>query len=300
MKKYLYSIVFATLLLMSTTVVNASNEVYYKNKNNIEMTKTEYNNLLGLGFTKNQIERMDQEMFLENKDLIGTVLGEKEEYIKATTVARNGNKYTTFESITKEEAMKEKELQSQNPPSKGPAAGNYYDGMVSSNVILQTSKIVGISSTYMRYMTNTIWLTMPSERYYDIIGLGMESAKVQFGSNIVFRKDWTDGSGVDHHDTGCYPKYTNTGGLVIYQLPTGSLQSLEAILYFNVQKKNNVGTITSLYAGGNFAHATSNVNPNNLLNHISTNYGSGVIVDSTYSSYYYSNSAAVASFQGTW
>ena len=76
MKKYLYSIVFATLILMSTTVVKASNEVYYTNRENVEMTEKEYSNLLGLGFTEKQIYRMDEKTFLENKDIEGTVLKE--------------------------------------------------------------------------------------------------------------------------------------------------------------------------------------------------------------------------------
>ena len=126
MKKYLYKIVFATLILISATVVNASNEVYYINKENVIMTEEEYNNLKSLGFTERYIERMDQEEFLNNKDLKGSILGETQKYLRRTTRMRNGIKTTTVEEITKEEAMKDKELQSQNGFNKGGAAGNYY------------------------------------------------------------------------------------------------------------------------------------------------------------------------------
>ena len=296
MKKYLYNIVLATLILFSTTAVNASNEVYYINKRNIQMTEQEYNNLLGMGFSDKQIANMDQEVFLENKDLQGTVLATSEKYYKTTTVMRNGNKYTTYEEITKEEAMREKELQ-----TRGPAAGNYYDGIVGvTGVINQLTKIIGVDEDFMRYMTETTWLSMPSDRYNDIIGLGMESGKVQFGSVMIFRENWTDSAGVDHHISVCSPKYTSTGGLAIYELPTGSIQSLDATLYYNVEKQDNVGTITSLYAGGNFAHANSSVNSGVLLNYVSSTYATGVFVGSPYSIYYISNSAAIASFEGTW
>lgn len=296
MKKYLYSIVLATLILFSTTAVKASNEVYYTNKNNIEITEREYNNLLSMGFSEKQIAQMDQEVFLENKDLEGTLLATSEKYMKITTVMRNGNKYTTTEEITKEEAMREKELQ-----SRGPAAGTYYDGIVQTpNVIVQHTKIVGVSDAYMRYMTETIWLTMPSERYYDIIGLGIESGKVQYATGMVFRENWTDGYGDEYADLTYYPKSTSTGRLAIYELPSGTLQSLDATIYYNVMKQPNVGTITSLYAGGNFAHATGSADPNDLLNYISSTYSSGVSVNYPYSMYYFGNSVAQASFFGTW
>ncbi len=131
MKKYLYSIVLATLILMSTTVVNAANEVYHINRKNIEMTEREYNNLLTLGFTEKYIDEMEHEEFLANKDLEGTRLSTTKKYYKRTTVMRNGIKSFTTQEITEEEAIKEKELQSQKVPYRGPA-GNYYDGMIGS------------------------------------------------------------------------------------------------------------------------------------------------------------------------
>lgn len=298
MKKYLYTIVFAALILMNTTVVHASNEVYYINNNNIEMTETEYNNLLGLGFTEKQIYLMDQEEFLDNKDLEGTVLSETLKYIKNTTVMRNGIKYTTTEEITREEAMAEKELQSQGIPNRGPA-GNYYDGIIVTTVLATTTKIVGISNTYMRFKTDTEWLTLPSDRYYDIIGVGMEAYNVEFGSIIVFKEHWTTG-GVTYTETICYPKYMSTGGLAIFELPNGSITSLDATLYFNVKKVENVGTINQLYAAGDYAHAISNVNPSDVLNYTTVNHGGGLVITPPYANTYQSNSAAIASFVGTW
>ena len=296
MKKYLYSIVFATMILMSTTVVKAANEVYYTNNNNIEMTEKEYNNLLGLGFTEKQIDRMDYEEFINNKDIEGTVLSESQKYIKTTTVMRNGIKFTTSEEVSKEEAMR---LQSQDQPTRGPS-GNYYDGMVLTTTYLITSKIVGVSNTYMRLKADIEWLTIPSDRYNDVIGIGFEAAKVQIASTIVFREDWRKSNGTTAYNTVCAPKTMNTGGLAIYELPTGSLQSLEATLYFNVKKKTGVGTITSLYASGNNAHATSNVSATNLFNYAIANYGGGVVINPPYSTYYSVGTPAYSSFVGTW
>ena len=301
MKKYLYNLVIATLILISTTVVQASNEVYYTNKNNIEMTEKEYNNLLGLGFTERQIETMDNEIFLDNKDLEATFLEKQTKYELVTTNIRNGIKYTTRKEITKEEAIKEKEKQSQNQNgSKGPS-GNYYDGVSYDYYIKQiTTTITGLGDTLMRFKVDSEWITMPSARYYDIIGIGIESNKVSVASTLVFRENWLTTGNVEGYTTTCYPKTESTGGSAVFKLPTGSMQQLKSYLYFNVAKKSGVGTITELFASGDYAHATSSLNPNNILSNYTINYGSGLIISSAYSNYFDNMSIAVASFVGTW
>ena len=299
MKKYLYSLVFATLILVSTTVVKASNEVYYTNKENIEMTEEEYNNLLGLGFTEKQIYRMDEQTFLDNKDIHGTVLSVDEKYIRNYTILRNGITTYHSEEITEEEALNDKKLQSQNPPLRGPA-GNYYDGVVATTTIKVKAKIIGISNTRMRFMTDVDWLTIPSYRYNDIIAAGFESSKVEYASGIYFREDWMDGNGDDGYNTICSPKSETTGGSAIFQLPSGSLSQLESYLYFNVKKVSGVGTITELYTSGDYAHGTSYVSQSNLYNHYDVNHSVGISIDSTYSMVYQQNSAAHASYVGSW
>ena len=298
MKKYLYNIVIATLILISTTVVNASNEVYYTNRQNIAMTESEYNNLLGLGFTEKQIELMDEEVFLENKDIEATFLESTDSYQMITTTIRNGIKYQTIREITEEEAMEEKELQSQDP-TRGPA-GNYYDGLSYNSVQQITTSIAGISNTRMRFKVDSNWIVIPSERYYDILAIGIEASKVQIASTIVCRENWKTTGGVyDYQDT-YYPKTESTGGSAIIELPSGNLEFLNSYLYFNVSKKSGVGTITSLVAGGDYAHAIASVNPSNVLSHYSVNYVGGISIDSTYDSSYSSISVAHASFSGTW
>jgi hypothetical protein len=302
MKKYLYSIVFATLILMSTTVVKASNEVYYTNRENIEMTENEYNNLLGLGFTEKQIYRMDQGTFLENKDIEGTVLSEEGKYIKRTTFMRNGVKTYQIEEITKEEAENEKRLQSQNPPFRGGPAGNYYDGVSETTILFIKAKIIGLTSTYMRLMTLMEWYTMPSvnERYNDIIAIGFESSKVQRISTIVFREDWEDGYGEFGYNTVCAPKTETNGGSAIFTLPDGSLEQLEAYIYFNIAKQDNVGTITELYTSGDYAHALNLVYPSDLLSHYYVTSAYGITIDATYDNDYIIYPPAYASYIGSW
>lgn len=298
MKKYLYSIVFATLILISTTVVKASNEVYYTNRENIEMTEEEYNNLLGMGFTEKQIYRMDQETFLENKDIQGTILSEAGKYLKQTTIMRNGIKTYRTEEITEEEAIEEARLQSQEP-TRGPS-GNYYDGVFATNVIYVKNKIIGISNAYMRFKIDVEWLTMPSHRYNDIIGIGFHSSDVRISSVINFREDWLTSNNTFGHDLVCAPKSESTGGSAIFALPSGSLVQLESYLYFNVTKQDGVGTITDLYTSGSYAHAYNYVNGNILFNYYHMYYGGGLDIDTLYDNDYDITTPAYASFHGTW
>ena len=299
MKKYLYIIVCATLILISTSVVNAANEVYYTNRRNIEMTEREYNNLLGLGFSETDIARMDQEEFNLNKDLEGELLGEATKYYRITTHVHNGIKETTKTEITKEEALYEKALQAQKPLVRGPV-GSYYNDTYYDTVIEELTRIVGINNTYMRFHNKVTWYTMPDEQYYDIIGIGMESAKVKFGSGIVFRENWTDAFGTDGYTQVCRPVSTSTGGYVVFELPGLFITQLDAYMYFNVQKQNGVGTITSLYAGGDYAHGITSIDPDDLLDHLSVNYGSGIVIDSTYTNDFAQQTSTLASFIGTW
>ena len=299
MKKYLYNLVLASLILMSTTVVKAANEVYYVNRYNIEMTEREYNNLLTLGFTDKYIDGMKEEEFIANKDLEATPISSSKKYFMTTTAMRNGIKVTTTREIAEEEAMREVELQSQRVPYRGPA-GNYYDGVLSNSVFTMTVNITAIGSIYMRFMNNYEWLTMPTDRNYDVIGIGIEDNKVQMANSIVFNEQWYTTDGVHHTTEICTPKDTSTGGLAIFKLPNDSIQTLYMAGYFNVRKKANVGTITSLYATGDYAHAISSVTPSNLLSHVSINSSVGIMIDSTYGSSFLSNPAVSASFQGTW
>ena len=264
------------------------------------MTEQEYNNLLSLGFSNKDIARMDQEEFDLNKNLEGEILDEQVKYIENTTYMQNGIKSIRSREITREEAMREKELHSQNPSYRGPV-GSYYNGLYYNTIIEETTRIVGISNTYMRYHTKTEWIVMPDERYHDIIGIGIESDKVEIATSVIFRENWTLDNDDDDYTEVCYPKSTSTGGLAIFELPDEDIIDLNAYLYFNVKKKSGVGTITSLYAAGDYAHGVcSNVDPSDLYYHVTVGPSAGILIDSTYDLCFIQQSPAVASFIGTW
>ena len=296
MKKYLYKIVLATLILMSTTVVNAANEVYYVNKNSIEMAEEEYNNLQSLGFTEKYINRMEKEEFLANKDLDATLLSTSKKYVKVTTMMRNGIEITTSSEITEEEYN---ELQENKVPNRGPS-GNFYDGMVVVGSFTMTASIAAIGNIYMRYMNNVEWSSDLANKYHDIIGIGIEDTKVQRATIAILNEHWDATDGSSGSTQVCAPKYESTGSLAVFELPNVSVQHVDVAFYFNVIKQSNVGTITSLYAVGDYAHANNDITPNNLLSHISISSAYGITIDSTYSAYFTNMPEATASFIGTW
>ena len=297
MRKLLYAFFFAMFVLITTTEVNASSEVYYTNREGIQMTQAEYNNLLSVGFTEKQIYRMDYDTFIENKDIEGTLLSEVSNYVKTTTVMRNGIQYQTSEILTEEEMLEEVARRKEQPTRY--ASGNYYDGVAYDTYKVVVTRIANLSDDVMRFKIDTDWLEIPSVRSYDIMGIGMEADKVKKDSSIYFRQDWITSGGTFGHGTGCYPKEKTTGLAVMFKLPSGSLSSLESYAYYHVMKKNGVGTITSLYASGDYAHAITSVT-DAVYDYFSINYGAGLVISSPYHNSYDAMSLSQATFLGTW
>jgi hypothetical protein len=300
MKKFLYMIGVVSILLMHPHVANA--ESFYTNNNGIEMTESEYNNLLNMAFTEDQIERMDYQTFIDNKDLVGSVVADTIKYQKITTTIRNGIKTYAYSEVTEQEAMLGalQGVGTLNPGVSPNASGTFYDGLSWDSYRIMESYIVNFDDVDMRYKVDVRWITMPSDRSYDIIGIGIEPAKVHLASLIMFRADWKTGSGdLDFTDV-CSPKYETTGGSAVFELPTGSLQKLEAYTYFNVYKNNDVGTLNSIIAVGDYAHATDNVDVEDMFDYYTVNHVEGISVDEPYHNDYESSTAAVATFLGTW
>jgi hypothetical protein len=297
LKKLLYTFLFAAFVLFSTTVVNASDEVYHINREGIQITQDEYNNLLNVGFTEKQIDRMDYQTFVENKDIEGTIVSRVGQYIKTSTVMRNGIQYHTSEILTEDEALEEVARRKEQPTRY--ASGDYYNGLAYDTYKYVATTIVNLGDDIMRYKADTTWLEMPSVRSYDILGIGMEADKVQLYTTIYFRQDWLTTGGTFGHSTSCYPKEQSTGASVMFKLPTGSLEQLESYAYYNVAKKTGVTEITSLTASGDYAHATTNVT-DAAFNYFSINYGTGLVISPPYHNSYDDMAISQAMFVGTW
>ena len=300
MKKILYTFLVAALILVSAPAVLATSDVYYTNNEGYSMTEKQYNNLLNQGFTEKQIERMDYETFQENKDIEARIVAIDKKYVKTTTIMRNGIKTYTSESLTEEEMLKEVQAAKEQPPySPRFVPGTYYNGAAETDYKAIQTVIANLDDDTMRYKLDTYWYIMPSNRSYDIMGIGIEATKVQINSGIIFREDWWTTSNTTDYTTGKYTKIGNTGGVILFPLPSGSIETLEQYMYFTVDKKPGVSTVYSLTATGDYAHATVTVS-NNAYNYMSVNVAGGIEIDSPYANSFDEMDEAVAGFTGTW
>ena len=263
--KKIHLVLFAVISFMFCgSSVFALDSIYITNKNGVEMTETEYNNLLNLGFTDNEIQYMSMNEFLENKDLVGQIVAQK-----TVTV--------------------------QEPSLFGPFA--YQPGYVSTTTRAVTTTIVSVSDKY-RYKVSVEWLQIPSNRSHDIIGIGIDTNVSIFGDLTYFQQNFCY-SANNCNSSGVYSaKVTSTGASATYQLPSASVVSMNSYLYFSVQK-NTTSTITQLNAYGDFAHAMTTVSLNDAYNNHSINR-SGIYLNSNISSYYDSINTAKAVWTGSW
>ena len=306
MRKFLYTVGLATVILLNAAVVKASNDVYYTNLNHLEMTEQQYNNLLNQGFTEEQIYRMDEDEFLENKDVEANLISEEKKYIKMHTTLINGIKYTTS-TVLSELQYQEALLQAQQPTYSPNVSGSYYDGDYWDAMFEIVTRIANINDDVFRFKMDVYWDTMPTDKYYDIMGMGFDVNKVHIGTDIFFRQDWQTYSNVFDHSIDCYTKDESTGGSVIFELPdvsTSSLKNMSQYMYYYVYKNTGVGTLYNIQAVGSYAHADTYYNPsplvtNGLYSNFTTNIA-GIDIDAPYRSHYDIIAPVVASFVGTW
>ena len=304
MRNFLYTVGLATVILLNAAVVRASNEVYYTNLNNLDMTEQQYQNLLNQGFTEEQISRMDENEFQENKDVEATLVSENKKYMRMRTHLINGIKYTTS-SVLSEEEYHEALLQANNPIHTRNIQGDYYDGDFWDEIFEIVTRIANINDDVFRYKLDVYWDTMPTDKYYDIMGIGFNANKIHIGSGISFREDWQTYSDVFDYLTDCYPKSESTGGSVIFELPdvsTSSLKNMSQYMYFYVVKNANVGTLSQIEAAGGYAHATAYYDPeetNGLYYNYTVNLG-GIDIDSPYRSHYNIVGPVIGYFVGNW
>lgn len=301
-KKFLYVVGLAFIILCISNNVSAASEAYYINSNGIEMTEEEYNNLVQLGFTEFQIEHMRQQVFEDNKDIEGELVSETKKYIKTSVTIRNGIKIVTqqeFPSLTA--ITNDMQLHAGQQPGFSPNTyGDYYDGLTIDTYRILTSKITSINDTYMRYKADIEYMNIPSVRSTDILAIGIESAKVVKSTSAYFEQNWITTNNNAGYNVYCAPKYEATGVSAVYELPTGSLSSLEATIYFNVTKINSNQTLSSVTAVGAHAHAIVPVNMNDVYDHYSSDIFDGIYIDTYYDDYFDSIITATALFIGSW
>lgn len=288
MTKFIYGCFAVLLLGITTPIVDAS--AYYTNYNNIEMTENEYNNLVELGFTENEIYLMGNEEFQANKNIESTSVDSVEQYYKTTTIIKNGIKTISSEIISKEQYELEK---NNNQQTK-----SIYDGLVTSEYKHMLMHMAQLDEVEMRLKITLTWLNIPITRSYDIIAIGFQQAYVDINSSIFFQQNYTNSSG-NYTAITCIPLEFDTGASVVFDLPNGTISALSSYMYYDVIKVDESYTITHMDAGGDYAHATSSISAANAQRH-TVNHASGIELHSSIENYYDGINVATATFLGEW
>lgn len=165
-----------------------------------------------------------------------------------------------------------------------------------------TTTIINLGSNY-RYKNTLNWKREPAVKKYDIIGIGIEQAKVYGVSSSKYIKS------LYSYKTGnaCYDTTTTTGTWTLgadgysvkfkvpYKSNSGTFGELYAYMYFTVNKTSN-NAISVLNAYGNYRHATSNFS-NTTFSFSITAFGT-ISIGGSYDSKYDSMSTAQATWSG--
>ena len=250
----------------------------YKNYFGINMNNEEYNTLLNLGFSEEEIYYMDENTFDENKDLDATLVAQNEKYYKTI--------YTNLAGESTSVEVTETEYNNQSTMGSRGTVETAYKKMVST---------LSQNGSKFRYKVSVSWKNMPSVRSYDIIGVGFDDP-VYISSPVYFNYYSCDSSGNCSTSTQYYDKKkTSTGGSAVYKFPS-SVVSMSSNLYYDVSK-NTSSTITRLDMYGDYAHATTSISGSNAMNHLITHNG---IELSSNISYYDAIPCAQSAWSGTW
>ena len=266
-------------LLIFTFCLNSVSASEYINYFGISMTSQQYNNLLNLGFSENEIYYMDEDTFEANKDISAELVARNAKYYKSIYTDLNGNEQTV--EISKEEYDNQGTLNTR--------------GTVSTTMKEMVTTMSQTGNKF-RYKVTVNWKSMPTVRSYDIIGIGF-SDNIYISSSVYFNYTYCVLSGTCTTDTLYYDKKKlSTGGSAVYKFPS-SARSMTAVLYYDVSK-NTSSNITQLTMYGDYAHATSDVGPSTYTDY--TINRNGIVLGANSIGAYDAIPCAVTSWGGTW
>lgn len=182
-KKKIIILVLFTLvsILISTFFVLSKEEYEFINDKKIKITEEEYNNLLDLGFSENEIQNMNVEEYEKNKNLKGKVVSKKISYYKDIYYYNEDGTIATNEQIVTAD-----EYNKFNPISIISPYG-LTNGYIETNMKKMTTTIICLGNTY-RYKISLEWKSNPKVRSNDIIGIGIENDKVYYIGNRTFNQ----------------------------------------------------------------------------------------------------------------
>lgn len=250
MKKIIMTIFIAGILFcIESNKANAAT-FYYINENNIGMTKSQYNNLISLGFSEQEITTMNQEEFNLNKDLSGHIVESVTKYYKTTyvyhykdTYAKNfitkeniesniENNNITLSQVINEEITEE---EFNNFQSNIITTLDVNPAIHETNAKKLTTTISHISSSHQyRVKNDLIWKTMPSNRSYDLFAIAINNSEgAPLSGSHYARTNYTLNSSCSKTNSSHSVQHTSKwkfssfGYAVAFQLPKNTIDMVK-------------------------------------------------------------------------
>ena len=280
------------LKLLLLTFVFVPSFVYasekYVNYYGIEMNETEYSNLLGLGFTDEEIYHMELDEFNANKNIESALEASTTKYYVETVRYDSTGRvvHSNTSEVTEEEYNDDMILNMRSTAT----TQTTYKKMVTT---------IAQAGTKYRYKVTLTWRQLPKVRSYDIIGIGVIPSIVSISSDMVFNQTYCISNSCTNTNTYFTDIYSLAGAGVSFKLASNSgITGLRSYLYFDVSKQNPSQTLTEQYADGDYSHATSNI-----ASYLSADFyvnQTGIVLNADISGYYDAITSAEAAWSGTW
>lgn len=199
MKKLSLLLCVISLMLFGSISVNAqeNKDVFFVNMNGVELTETQYNNLLK-GFSHDTINTMSEEMINMLKDDSNIQKTTTTKYVETSTRYINGQPVNTSEkelSINEYNAAPSTSVIT--PSSNARFAADDYVETNYKKITLDVTYGASISTKYVT-LTN-VWKTIPKTKSFDVLAIapGVASASFNFSGHRSGYQKW-DGNTINY------------------------------------------------------------------------------------------------------
>lgn len=218
-------------------------------------------------------ETNDSDILYQSTKYYKTVINKNENQIISNTMEISQQEYDNYKQISNPKASVE----------------TIYKKIIST---------ISVNGNYYRYKANLNWKSIPSNRSYDILGIGFYSSVKVKNNNVYFSQNYCLTSG------SCYTTYThspqifNKGAGTTFHLPSGNLSSLSEEFYFDVEKNTN-STIINQMAAADHSHAIQSISLTNAKKY-TVSGSAGIVLNSSITSYYDAINPAIEYWSGSW
>jgi hypothetical protein len=294
MKKlgFLTSLMMIFSMCISPVYALENETPYFTNMNGVELTKTQYDNLLK-GFGEDTINTMTQTMINSLKNDTNIVKTTSVKYIKTDTI------YVDEKVISKSEAEVSKQEYDNSPKGKPiitPIISPMYSGNTGNPTHETTYKKLSIDITwgifsYIRHVTLTnVWKQIPAIKSFDVLAIapGHDSISFNIDGNRSGYQKW-DGNTINYDTSSGNWKIVNGSG--IYKKGLGLSQNIVDDVTTSLSNSITVTFITDVIpftARGSYQHATSNLTLTQSQNYTLATDGMGGLIkfNSSVAGYY--------------